>query len=244
MLGTANYSSEPRAEKLRSALTALARFHRAVEAFEPVSPLAVFRSPQCGPSPGIAERLRLTERLLAGHLDELDRAIIAPRVAGPWLVDQATILLATVRPRLPSLKRDLESVRGIGVHLQPCLRDIWHDHVLFTGDEVTGIVDLGSMRVESVAADVARLLGSLCGNDSAGWRVGLAAYEQVRPLSAAECALLEAFDRSQLLLAGINWVEWVFAGGRTFPDPEALVKRMEHILARLAPPVDPANHRF
>jgi Ser/Thr protein kinase RdoA (MazF antagonist) len=121
------------------------------------------------------------------------------------------------------------------VPLQPCLRDIWHDHVLFQGDRVTGIVDLEAMRIDSVAIDVARLLGSLCPTDPSEYKFGLETYQDGRPLSGDELALVEAFDRSQRLLAGARWVQWVFVDRRTFSDPLAVLKRMDHILERLGP---------
>ncbi len=64
--------------------------------------------------------------------------------------------------------------------LQPCIRDVWHDHVLFVGDDVSGLVDFGAMQPDSVAADIARLLGSLAGDDRQAWTIGLAAYESVQ----------------------------------------------------------------
>jgi hypothetical protein len=89
------------------------------------------------------------------------------------------------------------------------------------------------MKTESVAADIARLLGSLCGNDQQAWATGQAAYETIRPLSADEQSLVSAFYQSQRLLAGVKWAQWVFLERRSFSDPSAVVKRMEHILARL-----------
>ena len=70
--------------------------------------------------------------------------------------------------------------------LQPCLCDVWHDHVLFDGDRVTGLIDYGAMKIDHPAVDLARLLGSLAEDDLAGWTIGLAAYREVRPLSGGE----------------------------------------------------------
>ena len=66
--------------------------------------------------------------------------------------------------------------------LQPCLVDVWHDHVLFTGEEVTGVVDYAAMRLDVPHADLARLLGSLVEDDEAGWRAGLEAYGRWLPV--------------------------------------------------------------
>jgi Ser/Thr protein kinase RdoA (MazF antagonist) len=105
--------------------------------------------------------------------------------------------------------------------------------VLFVGDEVTGIVDLGAMRVETVAADVARLVGSLCGADRQAWRAAIDAYEAVRRLTDNERRLIPVLDVSQILLAGINWIEWVYTERRYFPDPAAVEKRITDIHERL-----------
>jgi Ser/Thr protein kinase RdoA (MazF antagonist) len=161
-------------------------------------------------------------------------AVAKNPLALPALVEPAGELLWQIEPHLAALERQLNEVRALEVPLQPCLRDIWHDHVLFVGDRVSGLVDLGSMSFESVAADVARLLGSLCGNDKRSWSVGMAAYEALRPLSEDERKLVAAFDRSNTLLAGVKWVEWVFVERRRFADPTAVLRRMEHILDRLA----------
>ena len=43
------------------------------------------------------------------------------------------------------------------VPVQPCGAP--HDHVLFDGDRVTGIIDFAAAKVDHVAADLARLFG-------------------------------------------------------------------------------------
>ena len=119
------------------------------------------------------------------------------------------------------------------VPLQPCLRDIWHDHVLFEGDRVSGLIDFGSVQFDNVAANVARLLGSMLGDDAAAWQRGLAAFETVRPLSDVEKSLVSAFDKSTVLMAGLNWLQWFFREGRQFDDRGAVIARVDTILARM-----------
>jgi Ser/Thr protein kinase RdoA (MazF antagonist) len=234
--GEANYWRDRRPEKLRAALHTLARFHLAAATFPtPKSPefAGTHQARASTGSPGIAQRLALVRTLLAGGMEELKQAARINRHSLPPLADQGSTLFALLEPRLPALERQLERASGIDVLLQPCLRDIWHDHVLFLGDRVSGIVDLGSMKLESVTGDIGRLLGSFCGNDSERRLMGLAAYDSVRHLSEQERELVEIFDRSQALLSGVKWIEWVFVGQRVFADPAAVVRRMEHILARL-----------
>jgi homoserine kinase type II len=105
--------------------------------------------------------------------------------------------------------------------------------VLFVGAAVSGIIDFGAMRVDHVAADISRLLGSLAGADGAAWRLGVAAYEVVRPLSEPEHKLVGAFDQSNLLMAGLNWVDWIFCRRLHFEDPQAIIDRVDRLLARL-----------
>jgi homoserine kinase type II len=105
--------------------------------------------------------------------------------------------------------------------------------VLFEGDRVTGIVDFGATRIESVAGDVARLLNSLVEDDLAAWQAGLAEYSHVRPLSAAELRLVDAFDETLTLLSGVNWLEWVYIAGRRFDDLTPVASRVRTVVDRL-----------
>lgn len=122
---------------------------------------------------------------------------------------------------------------GIRFRLQPCLRDVWHDHILFVGDEVTGIIDPSACRSETVAGDIARLVGSLVGDDRRGWETALTAYQTVCRLSIDERAAVELFDRSGVLLSGMTWVQWIAMEGRPVDDRERVLARMTTILSRL-----------
>src|SRR5205085_7730253 len=62
--------------------------------------------------------------------------------------------------------------------LQPAIRDVHHEHVLFTGDQVTGLIDFGALRIDTPLTDVARLVGSLVGDDAEARRIALDAYAE------------------------------------------------------------------
>lgn len=224
MPGRADFLENPRPEKLRAAMTALAGFHTAVAGF-PVADAG----PAC--SPGIIERLERVRELRAGGLTDLDDSILSdPR---PDLAACAKRLVALASRVAAEVQATLEGVAKLRVALQPCLRDIWSDHVLFDGDDVTGLIDFGAMRAENVAADISRLLGSMAADSGDSWESGLAAYETVRPIGQNERALIRAMDQSSVLLSGLNWVEWIYRHQRTFERLDTVLQRMIGIEKRL-----------
>ncbi len=166
MPGTADYERAPTVEKLQAAMQALAKFHVAVADFDPnralqfsVGRQAELPPKTAVPTPSIQRRLSMLQELQSGGAEELSSSItntiwsdLAP------LARQFFAALPTAMPRAIS---QLAPLADVPLPLQPCLRDIWHDHVLFTGDEVTGIIDFGAIGVDTPATDIARLLGSL-----------------------------------------------------------------------------------
>ena len=116
--------------------------------------------------------------------------------------------------------------------LQTCHGDLWHDHVLYKGQEISGFIDFGAMRVDSPASDLARLLGSLAKDDRTLWDAGFAAYETVTPLSAAEKDLAETIDHATVLLSGMNWLKWLFLEQRHFEAAERVGQRLDALLER------------
>jgi Ser/Thr protein kinase RdoA (MazF antagonist) len=232
MPGSADYHDRPTPQKLQNALALLARWHRAAATFiaQPAEATWYFSVP-AGFSTGIGERYRLTaewNRARCARVREL-----LQRNDWPAFDALALRILELYLEALPEISRALELGRQIAVPLQPCLRDVWHDHLLFTGDEVTGLIDAHAARADNVATDLARLLGSLVEDDPTGWEAGLAAYEAIRPLNLAERGLVELFDRSAVVLSGLTWLEWKCLEGRMFERPEAVVARLKGIVNRL-----------
>jgi Ser/Thr protein kinase RdoA (MazF antagonist) len=224
MPGVADYHDAPTVEKLHAALSALAQFHRATESF----PVA-----QGTPavSPGIAQRHELAAELRHGGVDKLREALRTS--AWRELDRKANRALELIARALPAVDHVLEPCLDLPMPLQPCIRDIWHDHVLFLDGQVSGIVDFGAMRVDNIATDLARLLGSLVGDEREGWREGLEAYERIRPISEHEGRLIKAFDRSNVVLSLVNWLRWIYLERRTFEKREAVESRFDELLPRL-----------
>ncbi|HND56387.1 MAG TPA: phosphotransferase, partial [Pirellulaceae bacterium] len=237
--GTADYEVDPRPERLRAAMRALAEFHVIAAKCEPTD--------ESQPSPGVQQRHSQLRTWLGGRLDSLVPHVAfpdstgnsAPPSKGAPLASEdelpavARQILACVPAVAQNILASLTSSLTIRVPLQPCLRDVWHDHVLFQGDSVTGLIDYGAMRRETVAADIARLLGSFVGDDAQGWQIGLDEYHSVRPLSPAERSLVATFDLSSVVLAPLNWLQWLYLDGRVFEDRAALLKRLRGWAGRL-----------
>jgi Ser/Thr protein kinase RdoA (MazF antagonist) len=233
--GVADYFPQRLPEKLAAAHLALADFHLAAASFPTRTATRA--------SPGIEQRLGKLQSLRGDRLQCIvaaaTRGIESDTEVGSdlsgWielgsLVPRCAALFAAIAP---AAGRHLALAGRLEVPMQPSLRDVWSDHVLFEGLRVSGLIDFGAMRIESVAGDVARLLGSMAGDDPAAWRLGLAAYQSVRPLSADELALVTAFDQSTTLLSAWSWFEWVFVDHRTFADPVAVTARVRQIVSRL-----------
>lgn len=222
--GAADFSDDPNPRRLEAALVALARFHQHAATHSEHRPVIA-------ESPGVQKRLAQLVTLVETDCDKIRLG----KSRSDWraMNDRADRLLDLFDQCWQGVQTRLSAAARERVAIQPCVRDIWHDHVLFTGDEVTGIVDFGAMRHETVAGDVARLLGSLVRDDPQGWHDGIAAYQAVRPLSVSETDLIRVFDQSNVLMSGMNWLKWIYVDGRRFEDGERILARLDETLARL-----------
>lgn len=222
MPGAADFHVIPTDERLRAACVALAHLHRAWEQY-PGRPT----NPQ--PCPGVLRRLTA-----AHDFHNLVASGWRPTTFGA--VDPLTPLARRARAiayrAVPKVIEELAPWQGVGVPAQFCVCDVWHDHILFTGDRLTGLIDYGSVKLDNVAVDLARLLGSLVGDDASAFASGLAAYEQVRPLSAAERNLVPVLDRTGVVLGIANWLRWLYFDGRIYEDREAVARRLAALLSR------------
>jgi hypothetical protein len=123
----------------------------------------------------------------------------------------------------------------IDVPCQAVLRDIWSDHVLFEGGRVSGIIDFHAAGIDTVATDIARLVGSwsLSAGVAAAWGECLDAYESVRSLDDEERRLVTFLHHAGVIVAIDNWFRWLIEEERTFADRDAVANRLGQLVLAL-----------
>src|SRR5262249_21238363 len=128
MPGTADLSRPPPLARLRSGFAALAAFHQS---------LAHHRA--AGTSPGLVRRAQEINSLIRGGFTSLDRAVSHRETDSRAPVARRWLTLA--QNFAPAIALPLTATISSTMALQPCLRDVRPQHLLFDGDRLTGLVD-------------------------------------------------------------------------------------------------------
>ncbi|QDV26257.1 phosphotransferase [Aureliella helgolandensis] len=256
--GAADYLEHPTPDKLAAAAFALADLHQAWS-----------RDRQLGVSPTIQDRLaRLDFWLQPTQLNRLAAQPAAsqsipttpqllslppsPQYGTAQTTSQtsdSTRVHATLQMLLahgPPLRERLVAIAPQQVPLQFVLRDVWSDHILYTGEQVTGIIDYGAVRIDEPATDLARLLGSLEPFDAQRRQTAWAIYREKLDTSCLPPALgangvqgtefqrVDLLDHVATLLSALQWYQWLILEQRAFPGPTSLLReRWDLFLARL-----------
>jgi len=183
MTGRADFSSQPSAARLKAAVTSLARLHVAMASFEPEGvDKRWFSSGINAMAPAVSERFERLQSWTPEKLAMLEKGIQGILKTEPRLNAAAARIMQGFRQCSPRVSRELHAALPFRVTVQPCFRDVWHDHILFDGHGVSGIVDPAAARTDTVAADISRLVGSLIADDARAWDVPGAGYQSVRDL--------------------------------------------------------------
>lgn len=218
--GQADFHAEPSQAKLAAAGQALANLHLAW------SPSAV----PWDICPAVRKRIA---RLAAWEAGPRPGPEAFAHLADPvktWTARAAEQLSRWTPPALHALAEHWAERK---LPLTPCLCDIWHDHVLFRGATVSGIVDYGAAALDSVATDLARLIGSLVGDAAAARAIAIDAYEQVRPLQPIERELWPVLDWTGVVVGAANWLRWLGTERRHFEDPIRVAGRLAELVSRM-----------
>jgi Ser/Thr protein kinase RdoA (MazF antagonist) len=220
MPGRADFQTNPSRERLAAACTAIGKLHSLWERADPGLSVC----------PGIRRRLarlRAWENLVGSGWRPSFGSDLDP--VRPW-AEKAWRLVQQFRCRVPGLLAPWLERR---FPTQECLCDVWHDHVLFQGDQVSGLVDYGSIKTDHVAVDLARLLGSLVGDDRQMQAVGIESYRRVHALSDDEEQLVKVLDETGTVLGAANWLRWLYHEGRTYVNRDAVARRLASLVQRM-----------
>ncbi len=217
--GSADFHERPSVRRLENAAVALAALHSAWDRTAGTTQ----------PCPAVRRRVESLRRWDA----------FAPTTPGDAVTDPTLHAVAQrARGLLPrwqgQVRPWLEPWGNRPLALHACLCDVWHDHVLFTGDQVTGVIDYGAVKVDNAAVDLARMLGSLVGDDEPAWQAALAAYRSVRALSCEEEQLARVLDVTGTVLGVANWLMRLAVEKRTAAEQEAVARRLETLVRRVA----------
>jgi len=133
--------------------------------------------------------------------------------------------------------------------LQPVLRDIWFDHVLFEGrppggpgsdrhTRVAAVIDLHGAGVDSPATDIARLAGSWWSPDlgvacDAWLAAAVDRYSARRALGAGERAVVPWLHAVGVICSLDNWFRWVVEERRVFADAPRVRARLARLVEAL-----------
>jgi homoserine kinase type II len=219
--GTADYHAKPSRSRLKAALQTLARFHVLA---------ARFKSGR-GPAPSVHDRQRQWSEMQDGGLSVIQRSLARPLTEE--IDRRAARLFAGAQAAIGASQIPAQLATEPELSLQPAIRDVHHDHVLFVGDEVTGLIDFGALRIDTPLADIARLIGSLVADDQPGRQFALDAYSEVRPLSESDRRVINLLDEVGVVLAAVNWLSWLYVERRDMGAVEPIVRRMDEILTRM-----------
>jgi Ser/Thr protein kinase RdoA (MazF antagonist) len=220
--GVADFHANPSTVRLRAAMHALALFHNLAAQFQT----------QTGAAPAIADRLKQLQTLNSGELARFEQALTTP--LNQELDALAMRMFAALKQRLNRQLPACPVSAASRLHLQPAIRDIHHDHVLFISDAVTGLIDFGAMRIDTPLTDIARLLGSLVGDDMQARQAAGDAYSELRLLSETDRQLIDWLDQTGLILGALNWLRWLYLDRRDMGPTTPIARRIDVITRRLA----------
>lgn len=182
-------------------------------------------------SPGIQSRIQLCERWRIRHLR--DQLPSLHHFGHPqWKPALAQFLDSFVHyhTRLGLLLLSQEHETYL---LEDCIADPRPDNFRFAGDQLTGLFDLGSMRWDNIALDLSRLASEVSPDGEVDWNFAFQAVKPLRPLTPSEERLAEVFDVANVLLTGLNWVQWLAIDGISFANCNHVSARLMHLTDRL-----------
>jgi homoserine kinase type II len=175
-------------------------------------------------SVGVQRRIDVLSQWLANPTARLS----AFQTSLDHLVQRAVKELARIAPLALRALLPWENVPQL---LQPCIRDLRAEHVLFVDERVTGIIDYGAMAVDTPVFDLARLLGDLVGDNEELFAQGLNKYRECRPTFAFSDRFVRLLDRVGIVCSLVGWLLRLSNESPALPT-ENIANRLLHLIVR------------
>ncbi len=216
--------------QLKSAMQLLARMHLAASRYDSTVAGQAWFTCKTGPCPSIVERRNIIASYNPQKLLKLTEALQTSPTEFREPAQKALILYHT---HALAIDDQLKQLEHVAVPLHPCWRDLWHDHILFENETITGLIDPTATRTDHIATDLTRLLGSWFSDDQHQWQTALTFYETIRPLSTAEPRLVKALNESAILLTPMTWIDRWWQRVISLEQLQQVIPRVQANLARL-----------
>jgi Ser/Thr protein kinase RdoA (MazF antagonist) len=208
-------SGSPSIADVETACAAVARLH------------ACWPTSAYGPIPAVLARIRVLEESeqsrVGSGFASLPAELAASLRRGCDAVGRAG----------PVVERALRPWASASFPLQPCVRDLRGDHILFSESTVTGIVDYGAMGEDHPAADLARLLADFAGDDPERFLAGLRSYRTAGGILAAPDVLVRELARAGLVCSVIGWLHRLRIKQQTPPNAAAIALRVGQLVGQV-----------
>lgn len=183
-------------------------------------------------SPGIRTRIKLCDQWRTRHSNgEFAKLRCYGHPQWKSAIEQFLDSFVTYHTRLGPLLMSLEQEPYL---LEDCIADPRPDNFRFDDDQLTGLFDLGSMRWDNIALDVSRLASEVSSDGQVDWDFAFQEVSTLRPLTPSEERLAMVLDVANVLLTGLNWVQWLVVDGISFANCNHVSARLCHLTARLA----------
>lgn len=193
--------------------------------------------------PIIEERLQTLasrQRHFPIPIQSINQANLPTEVATA-LRDAANLLHWKWDEAYAQIYQSLTGHSGCKLATQYVLRDIHAEHLLFSAEEPTGLIDFDAVRVDTPASDLARWAGSFLPGRHATehiWEAIFSGYRGNTDNAAAtptiELAADLCFAGTWLSLA--NWLVWLLVEQRRFDVPPVILAERIYSLIRAATP--------
>jgi Ser/Thr protein kinase RdoA (MazF antagonist) len=207
----------PTLAELEAACAAAAQLH------------AVWRTSQTlQPCPGVRNRLRLLREWISSPTPVVSDHKFAPQLNA--LVRHAIVLIGRA---VPIAIRSLERWENMPLVVQPCLRDLRGEHVLFDERGVAGIVDYGAMAEDHPAVDLARLLGDFAAGDDRHFSVGLQSYRAAGGELDIPDDFVQQLAQSGALGSAIIWLRRLKSAAQAHPLEARIEARFARLVRRI-----------